>query len=343
MSQRKRAVIFLCTLFLTFDIYAQNLRIEEDTIYVTDEIRPMLYFGGEIRKADLLCASDNYRIPSDAKDIRILPNKSNPKSPCGLYIEEGNRDNPNAYRFVIVYKREGDYPDSYKYNTEERINARIAELERRKKNDVRIVGTKSESKSEVKPDSKYGPEEYKGDLAKELNISMKELEEKVTKKIQKFNDRRDKIVNDRKNADVHMKYIVEQVFNNCSNCQITTISKKKGAEVFSLTDYLVKLRGLGGVYQKVNYNAEKVQLIGPVREGVDGKFYATAEIYQKFEGGSATQVGKDQYVWKYKKYTDITYQTAQIEIVVYEAMDENDHAIRKFDVFLTELKGQEIR
>jgi hypothetical protein len=349
MGKRKLWLLLLFVLGCVYNSNGQGLRINGDTIYVTEKIRPILLFAGDVEH-DLSAGEETFEIQNSGNTIIISASAAAKKRGSGdigaILLKEGEKKKKNQYLFYLAYRPSGNYKPYYDFDSDEDIQAHIADMERRKNSVTTTTrsntGGSTGSNSSIastgnsSDDSKpYGPDEYSEEPELDIEITHDELMKRVSNLIKRFNNYREQIVFDRKNAQKYCDRITTEIFNGCENCIIRTISRKGAAPVErSLKNYLNSLRQKP-TNVSIELTAEKIQMVGkPVFNKERGKYYAYFEILQSYKSYTTNELRA--------KYEDLTRVGTQVEIAVYDEMDAKGNTSRKFQIYLTEVKAEEI-
>jgi hypothetical protein len=114
--------------------------------------------------------------------------------------------------------------------------------------------------------------------------------------------------------------------------QVSSLYKKVPDEI-KVRDYFRRLLDLP--YTSVNIKWYDVYFSSDFSKGEDGRYYAAATVYQKFEGYTGKEFGG-------KPYIDITIKNIKI-IIAREEEHIGDRVIEKWRLFLGDINVEETR
>lgn len=317
-------------LFYSLQACAQQLKVEDAVIYVSDKQNTTIYFSESIEKTTP-CNDDDYQVRTESKEVRIKAKNNKPLSPCTLFI---TTENEFQFQFTLVYAPNKVLP-FYDLTSDEKIQ-KFVEAGRK---ETGSANAKAESAETVNNASIEGNEE--GDTEADnidrmirRSLTAERLKDYVDTLLRTFNWYREKIA-DRENrsASVQITKVIREIFNNCDTCRVETIGRRSGRTIRTIKAYLNGLKNMP--YTEVEFSADDVMLIGNIHKDENGKYFANFSVLQNFKGYRSNELRK-------KAYEDFTQQIYQIEIVVTKTISEG---VAKYDwqAFLTDIKAEEIK
>jgi len=327
----KQLTRFLCLLFsfcISIPGFAQKLKINGATIYVSEKTKPILDFGNII--SSVTYDEANYDNPIEESRITLKAKNDSPPESTLLVIDAKK----NQFLFKVVFVPNKKFTPYISLTSEEEIKDFLSQQEK----------TAAPEKPEVvattpKPEPKRPPEIVKQEQSagmgedKVLDIKDEDLNDYIKKLVDYFYKNCGNIHSDKGNAQVYIKRIMERVFNNCDSCVVQTISKKEKAPVpLKIPAYLNRLKILP--YKKIDITAENITLASNIRKADNGKYYATITILQKFQGYSGSELKRS--------YEDRTVKTSEVEIVIFDEM-EAGIVKQKWRAYLRDIKATEIQ
>lgn len=300
-------------------VMAGQTQIDGDTIYVSEEVNPVVMFTGEVQGVTSLCGEGNYNTPVGGRRLDLMPAKSNPKSPCSLLVEVGDRSEKIQHRFTVVYRPSADRV-IYDLSSEEKVAAFVKVKHLTRDADV--------SNSDNSPEKPLDIDDGEIVLDGALTLNKDSLAEQVRLLITAFTAYAQRIANKR-NVDGNIRDALE-LFNNDREKIVETLSRKSGSRKRPIYKYLNDLSTIG--YRSVSIQARGIQYVSEVRH-VGDHWEGVVAFIQDFTGLSSPELNR--------AYKDATKKIATIEIRVYEQII-GGKTNKVWRVFLGDIKAEEL-